>query len=481
MAKCSSCGRDLGGISFGKKLCRWCVEYEANKRGDRKDDEIQRVMPTPWKRSETLGGASFNHLFLAINVLVFLAMVGSGISLMDGPSPLQMIRWGANVSPLTFGGEPWRLLTYMFLHYGLIHIGFNMWCLWDLGALAESLYGDWTYAFMYLLCGIGGGVMSAWWHAATVSAGASGAIFGIAGALIASIKLGEFSIPGNMIRGTLKSVVVFAVYNIVFGALWSGTDNACHMGGFVTGLIFGALIAKIAPQGGANVRRVGVCLLVLLMVGGCAAMVYRSRSFVAAEQRGEDLLNQRRTDEAIVELQRAIRQRPDYAEAHFQLAHAYSLKGDKAKERAELKRVLELDPHSEAARYNLGLSFLSTDELPQARDAFNQMIKMSSDSADAHYGLGLVAATERNDMAAVQEFERAIKLDGETDVYYDLGAAYIRLKRYGDAIPALQRHQKLNDADDYDTERALAEAYRGKGMQQEANDAEKKAASLKAQ
>ncbi len=161
MAKCSSCGRNLGTFSFGKKLCQWCVEYDKQQRGEGKPEEYQRVMPTPWKSgAQAVGAVSFNQLFVGINLLVFMVMVVSGISLMDGPNSQQMIHWGGNYAALTLGGQPWRLVTYMFLHYGLIHIGFNMWCLWDLGALAESLYGDWTFAFVYLACGLGGGIAS---------------------------------------------------------------------------------------------------------------------------------------------------------------------------------------------------------------------------------------------------------------------------------------------------------------------------------
>lgn len=477
MAKCASCGRDLGGFSFGKKLCRWCVDYEAGKRGERKDDEVQRVMPTPWNRSEALGGVTFNQLFLGVNVLVFLAMVASGISLMDGPSPQQMIHWGGNFGPLTLGGEPWRIVTYMFLHYGIIHIGFNMWCLWDLGALAESLYGDWTFAIVYLLCGLGGGVVSLAWHPATVSAGASGAIFGLAGALIASLKLGEFSLPRNMIAGSMRSVVIFAGYNLVFGAISGRTDNACHIGGLVTGLILGALIAVAAPDRHAIFQRLAICMAVLLLVGGAAAWVNRTHGFIVVEQRGEALLQQGKTDEAIVALQRAIRIQPNYVEAHYALAQAYAEKNQYAQEAAELKRVLELDPHDESAQYNLGLSYLNSDQLVDAQQAFSQMLAAHPNSGYAHLGLGVVAATEQKDEAAVDEFKKAIELDQQIDAYYSLGAAYVRLQRYDEAIPALKKHQEMT-GDDYDTEIELAAAYRGKGMPNEAAQAMQQANTL---
>jgi rhomboid protease GluP len=264
MAKCSSCGRDIG-FSFGKKLCPWCLEHNRAKDGE--DSGYQRVMPTPWTRGRASSGPSFTHLFVAVNVLVYVAMIATGIPF-TGPNPLEMIHWGANFGLLTTHGQPWRLITYMFLHYGIIHMGFNMWCLWDLGALAESLYGDWLFALSYLLCGIGGGLFSIAWHPGSPTAGASGAVFGIAGALIASFKLGEFTLPRPVIAGVMRSVIAFVGFNVVLGVISTGTDNACHIGGLLTGLLIGGLIAVVAPDRSQIGRRLAILAVVAALLYG---------------------------------------------------------------------------------------------------------------------------------------------------------------------------------------------------------------------
>jgi len=158
------------------------------------------------------------------------------------------------------------LITYMFVHGGILHIAFNMWCLWNLGALCESLYGPWTYAGVYLITGVGAGVASVAWNPFVASVGASGAIFGLAGALIASFYLGEFNLPSIAIRGTLRSLLIFAAFNIFFGTVMSGVDNAAHFGGLGVGLILGALIAKLAPQRDQPVRRIAVLAVVAVAV-----------------------------------------------------------------------------------------------------------------------------------------------------------------------------------------------------------------------
>jgi rhomboid protease GluP len=168
------------------------------------------------------------------------------------------------VGPYTLSGQWWRLLSYMFLHGGLMHIAFNMWCLWNLGQLCESLYGRWTYAAIYLLCGLGASLASAAWHPYTPSVGASGAIFGLAGALITALKLGEFSVPRSALSGTLRSLGAFVFYNLVFGFVVPGIDNTAHIGGLVTGLIVGALIALIAPHHDRPLRRVAVFLAMVV-------------------------------------------------------------------------------------------------------------------------------------------------------------------------------------------------------------------------
>ena len=99
---------------------------------------------------------------LLLNVGVFVIMAVQGIAL--DPPTRALIDRGANYAPLTLGDQPWRLVTALFLHGGFWHIAFNMWCLWDLGSICESLYGHVTFAAVYLISGIGSSLASVWWH-----------------------------------------------------------------------------------------------------------------------------------------------------------------------------------------------------------------------------------------------------------------------------------------------------------------------------
>jgi rhomboid protease GluP len=192
-----------------------------------------------------------------INVAVFAAMTLTGVSPF-APSAAELLKWGGNIGPLSLGTQPWRLLTANYVHAGLIHLAFNMWCLWNLGLLMERIFDPWTYLVIYTASGVAGSLASAWGHPRIVGVGASGAIFGLAGAMIAVLYLGRLPVPRDALRGTLKSLLSFAGYNLLFGAVVPGIDNLAHIGGFAAGLALGAALAQVLrspPEARAARRR----------------------------------------------------------------------------------------------------------------------------------------------------------------------------------------------------------------------------------
>ena len=110
-------------------------------------------------------------------------MTFSGLSPWN-PGNTGLLNWGANDGLHTLLAEPWRMLTSNYVHIGFIHIALNMWCLWNLGLLAERIFAPWTYFGVYTFCGLAGSLASIALHPVRVSAGASGAVFGLAGALV---------------------------------------------------------------------------------------------------------------------------------------------------------------------------------------------------------------------------------------------------------------------------------------------------------
>jgi rhomboid protease GluP len=475
MANCIRCGRQLPALMFGKKICQWCVQHEAAQRGELTDDAKQPVMAAPWVRRES--NVTLAHVLVGANVMVFVAMVlASGPSL-DFPGQV-MVHFGANFGPYTLSGDWWRLLTYMFLHGGLMHIAFNMWCLWDLGALCESLYGRWTFACIYLITGIAGGLASVAWNPGVLSVGASGAIFGLAGALLASFYLGEFSVPRIAIQGTLRSLLFFVGFNVLFGTMISGIDNACHFGGLISGLILGALIARVAPQHDAVLRRVGVLSVVALALAASAIGVERWRGAPMRMGRAFAAASDNDPNRAITQLQAIVKQQPKMAQAHFALGQAYFNREQFPQAESEFRRTLELEPQNAEARFSLGITLLNEKRLDDAKAAFTQLVSQDAKSVEGHYGLGLALADEENYQAAIAEFKNAAGLNPQlTGIYYEIGKSYANLKMYDEAIAAYLKEKE--NGDEPILERALAEAYQAKGLTQQAQDASNKAAQLK--
>ena len=234
MTDCKYCGRELPSFSRGEPndICLECrARVAAQYAGSTAAQPVTARRPP------------VTTALIALNVLVFVAMALSGVSPIL-PSEQQLLRWGADYGPLSLSTEPWRILTSNYLHIGIIHIGLNMWCLWNLGLLAERIFDPGTYVLTYTACGISGSLASLWIHPLEIGAGASGAIFGLAGALIAALYLGHLPVPKSAIRGTLKSLLSFAGYNLFFGAVVPGIDNSAHIGGLLMGLGIGALLAK---------------------------------------------------------------------------------------------------------------------------------------------------------------------------------------------------------------------------------------------
>ncbi|MEO5645067.1 MAG: rhomboid family intramembrane serine protease [Bacteroidia bacterium] len=185
------------------------------------------------------GDYFFTPIILGINVLIFVLMVASGVSPML-PSSVDLAHWGANKFALTTGGQPWRLFTSMFLHFGIIHLAVNMYALYSLGRMIEPFIGKWRFLFLYLFAGLGGSAVSLWWHAndLSVSAGASGAIFGLFG-LFAAVLTTDL-IRQDVRKDLLKSMGKAIVFNLLIG-LYGGIDNSAHIGGLLTGMAGGYL------------------------------------------------------------------------------------------------------------------------------------------------------------------------------------------------------------------------------------------------
>ena len=187
---------------------------------------------------------------IALNVLVFVVMLFGGAGFWHSPNTVQLT-WGANFAPATADGQWWRLGSAMFLHFGALHLGMNMLALWDGGKLVERMFGAVRFLVIYLVSGVGGNLLSLVIQGNdAVSGGASGAIFGIYGALLVYVWFGRRQMQAQEFRWLFWGALLFSALTIVMGYVIPGIDNSAHIGGFVTGMVMAALFlpASILPS-----------------------------------------------------------------------------------------------------------------------------------------------------------------------------------------------------------------------------------------
>jgi rhomboid protease GluP len=226
-------------------------------------------------------------LLIAANVAVFAVMVALGIKVLGGRAD-EYLRFGANFAPLTTGGEWWRLFTCTFIHFGIVHLAFNMWALWDSGRLTERLFGNAWFAVLYVFAGLTGSSVSMLWNQNVISGGASGAVFGVFGALLAYMTAERGAIPPQTLNHLRVSTSTFVVYSLFYGFVQSGIDNAAHLGGLAGGFVMGLILARplAGPQRTrGHIRRAILAALLAGVTLPTAALLTPDTSRVYREAR----------------------------------------------------------------------------------------------------------------------------------------------------------------------------------------------------
>lgn len=269
------------------------------------DPAMPEILPPPQGYVRDFGGQGFapprprmrrrwpmapaTYLLVGINCAVFALMLLSRVNAFN-PSLDALLAWGAdNAGLVLLGGQWWRIVSAMFVHGGFLHLALNMWCLWNLSLLAEPLMGSFGVIAAYVLTGAAGNLLSTFYNwvryhnvdtgiglVGPVGVGASGAIFGIAGVLIVLLKSSRLPVPPEELKKLRRSVIYFAVINLVIGlSIQVGTtaldagfgiDNMAHLGGCASGLLMAVpMVPRIGSSRGTFNLRLRAALL--MMVG----------------------------------------------------------------------------------------------------------------------------------------------------------------------------------------------------------------------
>ena len=379
-------------------------------------DAVTRVLlPLPILRGQTW----VTWGILGINLLLFLLMRGSTDSSV-------LLQFGAKYGPAIFAGEYWRLFSAMFLHIGLMHLAFNSYALYALGQEVERFFGRGRFLTLYLLCGLLSVAVS-YMASSTLAAGASGAIFGLVGAL-GAFFLHEKDVFGEIGRRRLNNLISVVLVNLVIGFTVPGIDNWAHLGGLAAGLLLGWILSPTytvkppTPTSPAQVvdrnsltKRWWVLPAALIVLGGLTLVGNLREASTAGghHQKGEAYLEQGLPEAAIREFTLALESDDDYwpaylarAEAHLQLFNPEAALND-------YDTVIQAQPsdyYLSIAYSGRGWITLLNGDSQGALQDLSQAINQDPNQPFARFARGLIYSDMGRTDLAIQDLELALDL-----------------------------------------------------------------------
>ncbi|WP_050180845.1 rhomboid family intramembrane serine protease [Domibacillus robiginosus] len=332
------------------------------------------------KRFFYYGKPFFTYIFTAVNILMFLLMTLAGGSTTTDV----LVQFGAKFNPLILEGEWWRFITPIFLHIGLLHLLMNSMALYYLGMAVEQIYGRIRFLWIYLFSGFTGSLLS-FLLTPNLSAGASGAIFGLFGALL------YFGVtkPKLFFRTMGMNVLVVVGINLIFGFTVPGIDNAGHIGGLVGGFLATGIVHF--PKKHRFIQQ--VLFLVVALALTAAGLFFGFQHGYAA------LDAQSVNTQAANELDTGNKQEAERILTNF------IEKGGK--------------PSAETYFY-LGFIKAGDGRLTEAAGHFKQAVQLRSNFHEAHYNLALIYSEQSRYKEAAQAAEQAVKYAPDEQVYQDL-------------------------------------------------------------
>jgi rhomboid protease GluP len=356
-------------------------------------------------------------VILGINTAVFLIMTFAGGS----TSTDVLLDFGASFSPYFQRGEYWRLIMPMFLHIGWLHLVVNSYALFILGPILERIYGYGRYALLYVAAGMGSSALSMG-LSRNIAAGASGAIFGIAGAMLIAGYLHREVIPPRWGRALGRGILPFIVINLVFGFSVRGIDNWGHLGGLLTGMVLAALIPPpthdFAPWSGNE--RPSQAIIVLPAVAVALAMALTAQHYVISRevtrllQEGLRFRSARQDAKALERFQAAARRSPRDERPHVMMGSLYLRQQQFDKAVQEYSEAVRLSPGAPEAQLSLGVAYRLKGDLSKAQQAFESALGKNPTTAEGQRLLADLYADQKLFAEAIQHYNQALQIEPQS-------------------------------------------------------------------
>ncbi len=389
MPTCEQCGAHFSDWSGeNKRLCPNCETLQPPP------PEILPPEPAhaPVQPEIKLPPPVVTRVLIGINIAVFAAMVLATRSFVWFPVG-DLVGWGADYGPYTVDGQWWRMLTSMFLHGGIIHIAVNMWALRNLGYTAELFYGRRNFFLIYMLSGLAGSVASLL-HGGPPSVGASGAIFGVAGALAALVYFKKLPVDRAILRKNIGSIGTVIVVNLAIGASVPQIDNFAHVGGLLGGTVLGfflpAWIFRVERERSSSAGMVSVgAVAIAILLGSVGA-----RALLAPRvdvQRAEDAFSAGNSENGNALITKALQLAPKGALVHEE-ACVVSSEYKQATALPICQKAVGLNTKSSRANYELGKTYMSHGQFEQALPYLQKAVSLNPDDPDAQKALQIAQA-----------------------------------------------------------------------------------------
>jgi len=342
------------------------------------------LYPVPQQQKEEVviyKGSILPYLLLAVNLLLFI------LTMMHGNSQdiEVLIRMGAKYNPGIWLGEWWRLFTPLFLHAGFLHFSMNSYALYQLGVVVERLFGRGRFFFIYFCSGIFGSAAGAFFRPEVISVGASGAIFGLFGALV------YFGLrkPAASRRFFGRSLWVTIGVNLLLGFIIPGIDYIAHLGGLVGGILCAAAIG-LGQKDFLRKRWFwqGACLLSFSVVVWLALTPPAVNWYQPFEE-GRIALQQGNTAQAISSLEESYHLKPDNSLVRTYLLQAYisslpQLYKEKDSEAIirTYQRMIQIEDYW-VYHFNLGRTYFYQQQYAAAKREFVEVLRLNPENQDA--------------------------------------------------------------------------------------------------
>lgn len=354
------------------------------------------------------------YVLVALNVAWFGWMLMHGVDA-TRPGVEDGLRYGSNHGPAIAAGQWWRLLSAAFVHYGAVHLGFNMWALWVLGPMSERLFGRGGFLALYLLGALGCSALSVLVHPAVFSAGASGAIFALIGGNTVFLWLHRREMPAAL-KSLRSRMLTMLIANLAFGFVMPQIDNFGHLGGLIAGVAAAWCLDRDPQQWpGMTARRASAAgFLALFLVGAClfiparvkhGAGVLHSTELALAEEAlaRNDVLEVIRRASAVLEQDpRNVDALELRATAHAQLDHTEQALADS-------DAILRLQPDNPRANVVRGVLRFDRGEFEGASADLARAARSEHANAPIHALLGKACLAQGRWADAQSAFEAAAK------------------------------------------------------------------------